>query len=306
MKKRSRLVSFLACLLSIGMLLLVFGCDSGSSSSSSGGCDPTPTPGPTPVPTPGDSSCLDGITNFTSAGPFRYSTKTSGNVKMWVPAIPSGCKVPVVHYANGTGATCNTYAAMHQRLASHGFLSVCYESTDTGQGTQAITAINTAVSQNPTIADGTKLGFSGHSQGGGGAIMGVYRAEQTWGTSRTYAGHAIEPASGFGDSPSNWESLYGQIKSPIFMFNGSSDALVSESWVRQAFNALSDSVEKVWYEAVGASHMTPLPTDYANQSHITWFRWKLLGDSAACQAFKNLPNSRDWNLQDQENVKPCN
>jgi hypothetical protein len=37
--------------------------------------------------------------------------------------------------------------------------------------------------------------------------------------------------------------LYSQIRSPIFMFNGSADTLVSASWVRQGFDALDDSVE---------------------------------------------------------------
>lgn len=309
MQANRKFVLLLAIFISIMALLFVAACDNGGSNDSPSGCgtvDPPDDPPVDPPDDPADDSCLSGITNYTGDGPFRVTTRTSGSVKMWVPSVPAGCKVPIVHHANGTGATCSGYADMLEHLAGHGFLAICYENTDTGQGTQAVSAVKTAISQYPDLADGTKLGFTGHSQGGGGAIMGVYRAEQEWGASKTYAGHAIEPASGFGDSPSNWQTYYAQIKSPIFMFNGSSDSLVSESWVDDAFSALSNTTEKVWYEAVGASHMTPLPTEYANESHITWFRWKLLGDSAACQAFKNLPNSRNWNLQDQMNVKACN
>ena len=44
-------------------------------------------------------------------GPFKYDGKGLGSVKMWVPAVPAGCKVPVIHLANGTGASCATTAA---------------------------------------------------------------------------------------------------------------------------------------------------------------------------------------------------
>lgn len=252
----------------------------------------------------GNNQCLADITSFSGTGPFRVSRDSSGTVKMWVPDVPSGCTVPIVHFANGTGASCNSYADEIQHMATYGFLAICYDNPNTGQGTQAIQAVEAAVSKYPNLADATKLGFTGHSQGGGGAIMGVYRAEQKWGTARTYAGHAIEPASGFGDSPRNWANLYAQIKSPIFMFNGTADILVAASWVRQAYNALSDSIEKAWYTAVGATHI-PVPTRWVNESTIPWFRWKLLGDSNACQAFKSLPNSSNWNQQ-QARLGACN
>jgi hypothetical protein len=256
--------------------------------------------------TPPPSSCLDTpVASFKTRGPYSYTARTVGSVKMWVPNLPTGCKVPIVHLANGTGATCSMYSGILQHFASHGFISACYESTNTGQGTQAITAINSVIAQYPNLVD-TKYGFTGHSQGGGGAILGVYRAEQTWGSSRTYTGFGIEPAHGYGDSPSNWQTLYSQIKSPISMFNGSQDGLVSASWVRRGYDALSPNIEKAWYEAVGASHMTPIPQDYASEFGLAWFRWKLLGDSQACQYFKNMPNSSSWRLQKTDNLSPCN
>ena len=48
-----------------------------------------------------------------------------------------------------------------------------------------------------------------------------------------YAGLAMEPASGFGTQPTGgtWQSIYGKIKSPMFMFSGTADMLVSEAWV---------------------------------------------------------------------------
>ena len=82
--------------------------------------------------------------------------------------------------------------------------------------------------------------------------------------------------------------------------------LVSASWVGQAFDALPPTTEAYWYEAVGASHMTPIPTSYTQESAVSWFRWKLLGDAQACEYFKAMPNSSDWSLQNSQNEQPCN
>jgi len=250
-----------------------------------------------------ESSCLDGITEYAETGPFSYERKTSGRVKMWVPDVSEGCKVPVIHFANGTGARCIAYAGILRHLASHGFLTTCYESTSTGNGTQCIEAVETAMEQYPDIAD-NKLGFTGHSQGGGAAFICTYRAEQQWGDEMSIAGHAIEPASGFGQAPMNWSSMYAQITSPMFMFNGSVDTLVSAFYVGMAFRRLSDDVEAYWYEAQGAAHI-PIPTKWSKESAVAWFRWKLLGDSNACEYFKSMPDTFDWHFQNSKNETSC-
>jgi hypothetical protein len=76
----------------------------GSSAGGSGG-------GGTEAP---HGACLDGIQDFGKDGPFKVTTKKSGAVNFYVPGVPSGCKVPVVHLANGTGASCATYNASLQ------------------------------------------------------------------------------------------------------------------------------------------------------------------------------------------------
>jgi len=256
----------------------------------------------------GGESCLPNVADYRGDGPFDYTTDELSvgfdDVNVWIPQdLPSGCRVPIVHIANGTGATCSTYGSLARHFASHGFVTACYEDTNTGQGTQAIAAIEAVIDEYGDIVD-TKYGFTGHSQGGGGAILGVYRAEQQWGSSREYAGLGIEPAHGFGDSPSSWPSLYGQIYSPVAMFNGSADSLVSASWVRSGYDALDDGLEKAWYEAVGAAHIPPPNTD-AGEMGVAWFRWQLLGDSDACEHFKNMPSSSDWRSQETDNLSDC-
>jgi hypothetical protein len=257
----------------------------------------------------GGDTCLPQVQNYRGSGPFGYTTDQLSvgfdDVNVWIPTgLPSGCRVPIVHIANGTGATCSTYGSLARHFASHGFVTACYEDTNTGQGTQAIDAIEAVIDEYGDIVD-TKYGFTGHSQGGGGAILGVYRAEQQWGSAREYAGLGIEPAHGFGDSPSNWATLYGEIYSPIAMFNGSADTLVSATWVRSGYDALDDNLDKAWYEAVGAAHIPPPNTD-AGEMGVAWFRWQLLGDSDACEHFADMPSSSDWRLQETDNLSDCN
>ncbi|MFM2419112.1 MAG: hypothetical protein RL385_3835, partial [Pseudomonadota bacterium] len=253
----------------------------------------------------GGGSCLDGITDFEKAGPFKYKAQTSGRIKFWVPEVPAGCKVPVVHLANGTGASCSNYQDVLNRFASHGFLTACYEDTNTGAGTQGVEALTKAFEMFPEIAD-MRIGSTGHSQGGQAAFTVLQQSEAKWGDKAIYAGLAMQPASGFGDQPAggSWQSMYAKIKSPMFMFSGTADVLVSESWVRQALDALNDSLEAYWWSANGATHI-PTPQEPTMQVGVSWFRWKLLGDKAACAAFKKLPDGNAWDERKAQNAANC-
>jgi len=259
----------------------------------------------------GGTGCpaLTAITDYEDAGPFKYTATSSGSVKIWVPTVPAGCKVPMVHLANGTGATCSDYGDDLVRFATQGFLTLCYEDPNTGAGTQGITAFTTAMAMYPNLYD-NKMGSTGHSQGGQAAFTVLQLAEAKWGTTMTYAGLAMEPASGFGTQPSGgtWEQVYAKIKSPMFMFSGTADMLVSAAWVGEAYSAMNPMNEVYWWSATGATHI-PTPQVPEEQVSIPWFRWKLLGDNAACKFFKAMPGNSminpGWTKEKSENEKPC-
>jgi len=272
-------------------------------------------------PPPGAGDCLDGITDYGNDGPFEFKTEEEGKVKFWVPQVPAGCKVPVVHLANGTTANCANYQGALERLASHGFLTACYEDPDTGAGEYGITAFETAFSKYPDLADDTKLGSTGHSQGGQASIVTLQLAEEKWGSEKTYTALAMEPASGYGTQPNGqtWQQSYGKVTSPVFMFSGNSstgfsnsallglttgDGLVAISWVNEGFSALSESIEAYHWLAVGATHI-PTPVGPEQQMSIPWFRWKLLGDQGACMYLKQMPNGDDWEVQKEQNPEDC-
>lgn len=254
---------------------------------------------------PGEiSSCLKGITNFFAEGPFRVQRRTSGSIKMWIPQVPAGCKLPMIHISNGTGATCSFYNAAIQRYASHGFLTLCYENANTGAGEYGIQAFEKALELYPDLAD-KKFGSSGHSQGGQAAFVTGQFAETKW-PEGTHAILAMQPASGFGRQPrERWQTVYGKIKQPAAMYSGNStDGLVSRRWVQDAFNALSDSTEAYHWSKSGASHFSP--SGDSMEMGVAWFRWKLLGDQEACRAFKTVPTRfRGWTVAGQQAVQEC-
>jgi hypothetical protein len=255
----------------------------------------------------GAGGCLDGITDYEKDGPFTVMPTTMGAVNFWVPMVPAGCKVPVIHLANGTGATCSAYEPALNRMATHGFLAICYEDPNTGAGDQAIMAFDAAFAKYPDLAD-HRLGCTGHSQGGQAAFTSLALAEAKYGSSYIYAGLAMEPASGFGTQPTGgtWQSVYGKIMSPMFMFSAvGTDGLVSQAWVQQAYDAMAKTTEVYFWTANGATHI-PVPNGEEQEISIPWFRWKLLGDQKACVFFKAIPmTNTKWAEAASENAKPC-
>jgi hypothetical protein len=235
------------------------------------------------------------------------TTKTIGAVNFYVPSVPSNCKVPVVHLSNGTGAVCLDYLPALQRLATHGFLAACFESANTGDGSEGMQALDAALMNFPDLAD-NKFGSTGHSQGGQAAFTVLALAEQKYGDKLIYAGLAMEPASGFGLQPvgTTWPALYATIKSPMFMFSGlGTDGLVAQAWVQSAYDALSKTEEAYFWTAAGATHI-PVPNGEEEEISIPWFRWKLLGDQNACQAFKAIPKTDPkWAVVASKNEQPC-
>jgi hypothetical protein len=253
------------------------------------------------------NSCLfDGAVSWDADGPFTFEADSQGSVNMWIPNVPAGCKVPMVHLANGTGASCATYRASLERLASHGFIALCYESPNTGAGTQAIMAWEAALSAHGDIAD-MKFGSTGHSQGGQSAFCALRLAEEKW-PEGVHAGLAMQPASGFGTACSggSWASRYALIESPMFMFSGQgSDGLVSQRWVQDGFDALNDSIEAYHWAKAGGAHI-PVPNGEEMQISIPWFRWKLLGDNEACKAFKAIRETdTSWDEAAVQNEEAC-
>lgn len=262
------------------------------------------------VPEPLGESCLQELsTDFTERGPFDFTAtewekeNDIGRIKAWIPGVPEGCHVPMVHFANGTGAPCSTYRSTLEQLASFGFLALCFDDTNTGEGTQCIDAVEMAASKLPDLISG-KVGFAGHDTGGMAAFMCLYRAEEDGNAPPLLAGYAFTPAhgsGGSGDPP--WTEAYGAVDAPVLMIS-TEGGLVSEEWVGDAFEYVPATTELYQYKAVGVPDI-PIAFEPMNEAIVPWFRWKLLGDRAACEYFKAMPDTETWNLVDAANAADC-
>ena len=165
-----------------------------------------------------------------------------------------------------------------------------------------IEAVELAREQFPDLVS-DKAGLAGHCTGGMSAILCAHRAEERW-PDLTFAVHAGAPEHGFGGTVEDWAERYGEVDSPVFMFNASEDPQVSAEWVGQGLDHLPVVTEVSWYEATGAAHV-PLPHAWLQESAVVWFRWKLLGDQGACRYWKAMPRGDAWDMQAETNAAPC-
>ena len=184
-------------------------------------------------------------------------------------------------------------------------LSLSFDDARPSQLDFGLQALDATLSMFPDLA-AHKLGSAGHQAGGQGAILTLQQAESKWGENTSYAGLVLAPESGFGSQPpsGSWRDAYAALKSPMFLISGSADALVSEAWVGESFDALGDAVEGYWFSAVDAPHI-PIPLDRIQPASVAWFRWKLLGDKNACEVFKALPGAGEWETVQEKNAEPC-
>jgi hypothetical protein len=277
---------------------------SDATSSDATSSDATSSDGASVDASAGESSegCLRAPSDYARPGSFGFSLMELERVKVWVPEVAAGCRVPLVHFSNGTGATCDSYGDVLRLLASHGFLTVCAESTNTAAGTQCVDALTAARDRFPALA-GSAIGSAGHHTGGAGALLCLNPAQARFGAGTRAAGFAVAPASGTGGSP-DWMARFAEVHAPLLMMRGTNDVLVSKMWVRSAFDLLPDRTESYWFEAVGANHV-PLPTRWMQESIVAWFRWKLLDDRAACSYLKALPAQDHWELEAEQAPSDC-
>lgn len=254
-----------------------------------------------------EAGCLADVDAYFEPGPFDHQETETGRIRILVPEVPAGCKVPMIHFSTGTGAPCENYGDVLRGLAGHGFLTLCYEGGTTGDGSHGVQAFETALAEYPELAD-LRFGLAGHGAGGQGAFVGQQLSEARWGAQGVYAGFGAAPESGFGTQPEGgtWSEVYAEVRAPVFMFSGApSDGLVSMRWVQQGFGAFDDGTEAYHFSRTDLVHI-PVPQGVVLQLAVPWFRWKLLGDQDACRALMSIPEMDDeWLLADSHGEVPC-
>lgn len=248
---------------------------------STGGEDPGPGDGadsggddePPADPDPG----FPAVASFDQPGPFsvttRYNEGPGGAFALHYPAnvASSGFEHPILTWGNGTFAIPQYYAGLLEHLASHGFVVIASNSTQTGSGMEMIEGMSWLIDQNALGAsefygalDVDSIGSLGHSQGGGGSI-------NAGGDPRVSTVVPIQPA------PGNVSGLSGT----MFVMSGGSDTIVSPGLVESLVYGPSN-VPTFYGKLLGASHFEPVGDAGGYRGPITaWLRMELMGDVQA-------------------------
>ena len=232
------------------------------------------------------------MTDFAAPGPFAVVQTTGGpSCTIHRPADDAlggpgkNLKHPVITWGNGTGATPSTYQEVLRHWATHGFIVTAANSSSTGDAVEMNACLDWILQQNTASGpymgrvDPSKLGASGHSQGGGGTLMTGRDARITaTAPLQPYIPGGLRRISDRGRSP--------QQKGPMFLMSGSGDTIAVPSSNQQpVYN--TTNVPVFWGTLQGATHTgTAIGNIGGYRGPATaWFRLHLMGDESARSLF---------------------
>jgi pimeloyl-ACP methyl ester carboxylesterase len=211
---------------------------------------------------------------YSDAGPYTAKSKRVTGFTIFYPTQLEG-NHPIITWGNGTSAPTMVYSPLLNHLASWGFVVIASDSVMTQSGDDLIAGIDYLIEQNETagsefygMLDTGRIGTSGHSQGGGGAINAAT-------DSRVTCSVPIAPSPG----------SIRQVDGPIFLVAGRSDFLVSAALVRSTSYAPADG-PTVFGIVDGMGHVAFTGNAGNARGYITaWFMYHLQGDEYAGEAF---------------------
>jgi hypothetical protein len=242
---------------------------------------------------------------------FDSGEENFSKYKIWYPneLVNSFNAYPIVLLVNGTGVPYSKYEPIFEHLASWGFVVIGNneEWTATGQSASLMLDFITLFNTNPQSVlynklNLEKIGISGHSQGGVGAIHAVTNFDNSSKylsiyTASTTSLSMIESWN----IDKSWIYDVSKIEIPYFMVaaTGNIDAktIAPLSSLEENFSKLNNNELTVMARRKNIDHGNTL--DYADGYMTAWFRFTLLNDLEAAKVFiGNSPeiqqNSTNW------------
>ncbi len=190
---------------------------------------------------------------------------------------------PVITWGNGTGGNPMDYAGLLSHLASHCFVVIASNSSNTGTGRQMIDGALWMQTDGPDIfGDGLRadlIAASGHSQGGGGSLNTAASDELTI--------KALVPMMPDCRYTSRCRGL-SKITAPTFVYTGSLDTIVADWAVNSGVVQNLKSVDYLFYAThLGRGHMDPVGSSAPDSAieFVAFYRAVLMGDQQAKQLF---------------------
>ncbi|HEY2903759.1 MAG TPA: hypothetical protein VGL59_24455 [Polyangia bacterium] len=226
------------------------------------------------------------VTDYAAAGPFatmRTNNTGPGNgydIFRPVELGTNGRKHPIISWNNGTLYAIDLYKDLLDHWASYGFVVIGAHTNTTAGGGVHKAAIDWLVAQNGAAAspfhdvlDVTKIGASGHSQGGGATLAA---AANKPGTTGIVASLPLMPLLSFETDT----SIIGKQTAPLLLISATMDdrstmvadqtlAAINTPFVTAAFKGVHE-------DAMNAAMHAPA---------LAWFRFQLMGDENARSFF---------------------
>jgi hypothetical protein len=243
-----------------------------------------------------EAGVFPSVASFAARGPFATTQVVQGSCTIHSPVAlgQGGVTHPVIIWGNGTGASPGTYQALLSHWASHGFIVAAANTSSAGNGTAMLACLNTMTTNNGNQAsrffqrvDVTRVGASGHSQGGGGTIMAGRDA-------RVDTTAPLQPFISLGLGGFRRSSISAQQpNSNMLLLSGSADSVAPRGSQQQpVFDGAN--VPVVWLTRVGANHFEPTG-DGGDFREVTTahFRGELMDDPNAAR-FIDTFNQAGW------------
>lgn len=223
--------------------------------------------------------------DFRKPGPYEVAKGSyrirHGKVRAWVAKDVSSKSMVV--FNNGTGAPSRYYQGLLNHLASYGINVLCPESTRTGSGAFAEEAVRHYLSDYPD----TKVGCSGHSQGGSASVATYSRLG-----GKADSLFPIFPAWGMG----RWtiKEDIASVKCPTFIVQGGKDSSVPAWWLNIGLNYFQTEVyHGLAHKADHIFNWQPIVAPVM----VAWFLWTLKKDPEGKAYIDSLNDSpQDWDV----------
>lgn len=201
--------------------------------------------------------------------------------------LGAGAPHAVVVWSVGTGGSPDSYRALLQHWASHGFVIVAGDDGNQANGDQALEGLAWLLGEDAgggayagTLDEGA-IAASGHSQGGNACLHVALR------DARVTTVLPVMPGRGaLGDAEIADQSM---LAVPVFYICGEDDRIVPPDWCRERFDGTPG---RAWMGVVrGANHFAPVAGDPGTDDveirgwTTRWLLARLRGDAEARAGF---------------------
>lgn len=212
---------------------------------------------------------------YEKPGPHAVTVTQGGpDHTLYYPADlgANGTQHPVLIWGNGTGSTTAPYDASLRHLASWGFVVAAANTTQSGSGQEMLAGARFLIAEDQRPGsvfygkiDQTKVGASGHSQGGGGTIAAG-------------ADPMVDVTMPLQPSP---HGSVPDLKGPSLFVAGQVDWIVPSLYVQSRYSQ-AGHIPAIFAELRGSDHFFPGDTRIRLIGVSTaWFRFWLMGDEQA-------------------------